>query len=152
MTVQGEQSVYRFRFAGSGSWSQLCPGFYVYPESPHVFSPLCCWRKMSVKVNPILDVLCRLVFIFLLMYFSHVLATMGSVFMSEERWLTGWCPVQIVPCFGACINIKMLMLWQLPIFRMLPHLWVALTSKWTIHNCNIAFRIITARRNNIWKR
>lgn len=40
---------------------------------------------MSVKVNPILDVLCRLVFIFLLMYFSHVLATMGSVFMSEER-------------------------------------------------------------------
>ena len=107
--LQGEQSVYRFRFARSGSWSQLCPGFYVYPESPHVFSPLCCWRKMSIKVNPILDVLCQLVFIYLLMYFSHVLATTGSVFMSVESWLTGWCPVQIVSSFGACINIKTLM-------------------------------------------
>lgn len=43
--------IYRCRPAWSGSWCQLCSGLHIHPEGPHVFPPLCCWRKVPIEVK-----------------------------------------------------------------------------------------------------
>lgn len=62
-------SLYHCRPAWPGSWCQLCSGFHVHPESPHVFPPLRCWGKVPVEVKQTKQT-DTLWVIFLLLYFT----------------------------------------------------------------------------------
>lgn len=62
-------SLYHCRPAWPGSWCQLCSGFHVHPESPHVFPPLRCWGEVPVEVKQTKQIH-TLWLIFPLLYFT----------------------------------------------------------------------------------